>query len=71
MTVMKPCKHCSSSGICIGMPIYNTPSCTGGSSVHEIPYYPCKYCNGKGWIDEEEVISVPRKFVKDEYFEDK
>jgi hypothetical protein len=29
----------------------------------------CKYCSGKGWIDLDELIVVPRKYVKDEYFE--
>ena len=55
---MKNCKHCSSSGIYIDyQPTYDQVA------------VPCKYCQGKGYIDEEEVISVPRKFVKDEYYQ--
>jgi len=64
----KPCKHCCSSGHYIGMPIYNEITYTGGPPAVQIYMSNCKYCGGKGYIDEEEIISVPRKFVKDEYF---
>lgn len=66
---MKPCKHCCSSGTVIGMPIYNENSFTGGPPPVEISLQWCKYCNGKGWIDENELMTVPRKYVKDEYYE--
>jgi hypothetical protein len=65
---MKPCKHCCSSGNYVGMPIYNGPSFTGGPPPVTIPIQPCKYCNGKGWIDEDEPIKVPRKYINDDYF---
>jgi hypothetical protein len=65
-----PCKHCCQSGSAvtlIGPPAL--PSLTGGY------FYPynhiinkCKFCNGTGWIDDQEMITVPRKYVKDEYF---
>ena len=51
---MKPCKHCSSSGVYIGILMISED---------------CKYCNGMGWINEDEIISVPRKYVNNEYFE--
>jgi hypothetical protein len=63
-----PCKHCISSGNYIGMPIYNYPSYTGGPPPVQISINPCRYCKGKGYIDEDEIISVPRKYIKDEYF---
>jgi len=62
----KPCTKCSQSGIYVDYIGYD-PSFNSKSSI---PYanVPCKYCNGTGWIDDEELITVPRKYVKDEYF---
>ncbi len=51
---MKGCEKCSSSGIYVGI------NCISEN---------CKYCNGKGYIDEDELITVPRKYIKDNYFE--
>jgi len=56
---MKNCKHCSSSGLYVDW-----------NGYYAVPV-PCKYCNGTGWIDEDEKITIPRKYVKDDYFEDK
>jgi len=47
---MKPCKHCRCTNEYIGIPIYNEPTFTGGPPAVEFPVYPCKYCEGKGWI---------------------
>ncbi len=65
---MKGCDKCSCSGIYIGWGgpvVITTGSISGGAIATD-----CKYCNGKGYIDDEEIISVPRKYVKDEYFND-
>jgi hypothetical protein len=64
----KPCKHCSSSGAYIDF--FRTPQTSATIATVASPYaiVPCKYCQGKGYIDEDEIISVPRKFIKDEYF---
>lgn len=67
---MKTCKHCSGSGIYIGMPICNAPTYTGGPPAYQYNSMPCKYCNGKGYIDEDELFTVKRKYVKDEYFKE-
>jgi DnaJ-class molecular chaperone len=66
--MVKSCKHCSGSGkyIAYGGPVEMT---TAGFSKGGAIVVNCKYCNGTGQIDEEEIISVPRKYVKDEYFE--
>ncbi len=29
----------------------------------------CKHCNGLGWIDPDEQITVPRKYVKESYYQ--
>lgn len=67
---MKSCKHCGQSGIYICYMGIQTEATTGNipSSYKEVP---CKFCNGKGWIDEDELLTVPRKYVKDEYFDRK
>jgi hypothetical protein len=65
---MIPCKQCSQSAIYInysGRRTDGTTACYGENGIEAIP---CRFCNGKGWIDEDEIISVPRKYVKDEYF---
>ena len=64
---MKPCKHCSSSGIYIdyvGHPIQQTNI----GYFSPIQAIGCKYCGGLGYIDEDAPITVSRKYVKDEYF---
>lgn len=58
--MLKPCTQCSCSGIYIG---YRGPTTSG-----TYPAYACIACKGKGWIEEDEQILVPRKFVKDEYW---
>lgn len=63
---MTGCDKCSCSGIYIeygGTVEITTGGITGGAVATA-----CKYCNGKGYIDDEEIISVPRKYIKDEYF---
>ena len=67
---MKGCDHCSRSGIYIGYVGYRNNVHTG-SQMGDINYnqLPCKYCDGKGYIDEDEMMTVPRKYVKDEYFD--
>jgi len=64
---MKHCDHCSGTGVytAYGGPIKIT---TGGFSGGPVAVS-CKYCGGNGWIDEEEMMTVPRKYVKDKYFE--
>ena len=64
----QPCKHCSSSGIYIDYVGYPQSSVTGIGTISPIQCVPCKYCGGKGYINEDEIISVPRKYIKDEYF---
>lgn len=66
---MKACKHCCSSGNVLS---YIGNSCPDSISTvynynHVITL--CKFCDGKGWIDEDEIMFIPRKYVKDEYFE--
>ena len=65
---MKPCYHCSCSGIYIGYGGYNHGTQNDGIIAIECK---CKYCQGKGWIDEDQEMTVPRKYVKDEYFKEK
>jgi len=65
---IKQCKKCGGSGNNVGWagPIkYSTTGTKGGSVLIK-----CKYCDGKGYYDEEELITVQRKYVKDEYFND-
>ena len=60
---MKPCKHCGCSGIYIGPPIYDVPECTDGAFLYEpgtIYTSPCKYCNGIGWINEDEIVKITK-----------
>ena len=69
---MKPCNHCSSSGVYIDYVGYPPYGVTGtGYELTPARATECKYCQGKGYIDEDELFSVPRKYVKDEYFNDK
>jgi DnaJ-class molecular chaperone len=68
---MESCKHCASSGIYIDHVGYPPYSITGIGVISPIQTVPCKYCQGKGYIDENEFITVPRKYVKDEYFDSK
>jgi hypothetical protein len=56
---MKPCKHCCSSGNYVDYGGYSNPAVL----------VPCKYCEGTGWIDENKPITVPRKYVNDDFFE--
>ena len=58
MSSPTPCSKCSCSGIYIGYGGFNNPAIT----------MKCKFCNGKGWIYPDDMITVPRKYVKDEYF---
>jgi hypothetical protein len=60
--MQKPCNHCCQTGFYTD---YHPSVSSGGVAVK------CKFCNGTGWIDDEERISVPRKCVKDEYFTDR
>ena len=62
-----PCKHCSCSGTYIGWAGYPTYDSTGRISGGTVALN-CRFCNGKGWINEDELITVPRKYIKDEYF---
>ena len=64
-----PCKHCSSSGIYITYVGYPSIMSTGITQTYDT--IPCKYCDGLGYIDEDKFITVPRKYVKDEYFENR
>lgn len=67
----KTCKYCSGSGIYIDYVGYTGHAVERTTSgINYIPYQsvPCRSCNGTGWIDDEEVVSVPRKFVKEEYW---
>lgn len=62
-----PCSHCCSSGNYMQYVEYLGYHITNPVAInYEIG--PCKYCKGTGWIDEDEIIQVPRKFIKDEYF---
>jgi hypothetical protein len=58
--MLKPCTQCSCSGVYVGW--------AGPSNSSMYPAYVCSCCKGKGWIEEDEQILVPRKFVKDEYW---
>jgi hypothetical protein len=52
---------------------FNPQSQTQSTSVGNVSptmIVACKYCKGKGWVDENELIIVPRKYIKDEYFND-
>jgi DnaJ-class molecular chaperone len=54
----KNCNHCGSSGNYVDY----------GGPDNPIIIVPCKYCKGMGYIDEDEMIEIPRKYIKDEYF---
>ena len=58
--MLTPCIKCSCSGIYIGW--------NAGSANGLYPAFACPACKGRGWIEEDEQILVPRKFVKDEYW---
>ena len=66
---MKPCKHCCSSGNTLSYIGNSYPDSISTACGYNHIITHCKYCNGKGWIDENEIISVPRNYVKDEFFE--
>ena len=55
----EPCKACGCSGIYIDYGGYST----GGIAAA------CKVCNGSGWVDGDDVVTVPRKYVIKEYWE--
>lgn len=64
-----PCKHCCQSGNVveyIGPPIH--PSSTAYHYPFNHAIGSCPYCKGTGWIDDEDKITVERKYIKDEYF---
>ena len=63
-----PCTHCCQSGKCISYTGYPSSVSTPVSS--RLPYViaDCRFCRGTGWIDDEEEMIIPRKFIKDEYF---
>ena len=66
----KICEHCSGSGIYVGWagsPVYSTGGLISGGAVA----INCKYCDGTGWIDEDELITITiqRKYIKDEYYQ--
>lgn len=64
----QPCKQCSGSGIYIDY-LVRTPSwsstCNTEGNYQPIP---CKSCKGTGWVDDEEMVTVPRKFVKESWW---
>jgi len=66
----KPCNRCCSSGIVIKYVGYKTPGGCGTTGFMDYNYtqVKCPKCEGKGYIDEDEIVSVPRKYVKDEYY---
>ena len=67
---MITCNHCSGSGKYISYGgvyggVVTTGNITGGAVLVD-----CKYCSGNGYIDENEIIiNVPRKHVRDSYFD--
>jgi hypothetical protein len=64
----KPCDKCCCTGFTIGwsgQEIHTTAGRISGGAVS----IPCKKCDATGWFDEDSEISVPIKYVKDEYFE--
>jgi hypothetical protein len=63
---MKPCDVCCSTGFRLGLPIYHNVDVTGSGLVCES--VKCKKCDGKGYYDPDELISVSIKAVKPEYF---
>jgi len=62
------CKYCSSSGRYISYGGY-TYGGTGDLSGIVANIIDCKACNGTGHFDEEELVTVPKKHVKEEYWE--
>ena len=65
----KPCKHCCSSGNYVDYVGYEQPQTTAIGTISPIRLVPCRYCNGNGYIDEDEIVAVPRKYVKDEFYD--
>jgi hypothetical protein len=68
---MKPCKHCLSSENYVDYIGYPQQQITGIGTISPIQVIPCKFCGGEGYIDETKLITVQRKYVKDEYFNHK
>jgi len=66
------CEYCSSVGFKVGYGGYDLDKSTAGGYVGICGIkVKCKACNGKGYYNDEENISVPRKFIKEEYFNEK
>lgn len=67
--MLKPCSKCSCSGYYVDYLGYNNISTS--AIINNSTLSICKICNGKGWLEEDELILVPRKYIKDEYYENK
>ena len=81
--MFKSCEKCCGCGFTVGFngPSYKpaetpilpySPQTSGGGVVvlgTGFPQMPCKKCDGTGYYDPDQLISVPMKSVKDEYWE--
>ena len=60
------CNECCGCGFKIGAPVYDSFTTTAPIVITNT--IECKKCKGTGWYNVDEIISVPIKYVKDEYF---
>ena len=65
--MLKPCERCSCSGFIVGMPVVSQG--TAGPPGFLLTSTPCPKCKGAGWYDPDELVTVPREWIKDEYWE--
>lgn len=63
------CNECSGTGWKLGLPITEHPTSSGDSLIGVYATkIKCKKCDGEGVCDSERLVTVPIKFVKNEFW---
>lgn len=67
----KQCSYCLGSGLYIYYNAHDIVYYGTGDTSNKTRSIDCPHCSGLGWIDDEQLFTVPRKYVKDEYFKER
>jgi len=66
--MIKTCEICAGTGFLVGYANSFSSDSTAGQTVSGYPRIECKKCNGEGKYNEDREVTVPIKFVNEEYW---